>query len=56
MSHQSQNRRQQYLDWLYRQDGRFAKNHPMHGLYTGLFQDRLRDLLRYDMKVAIGDE
>lgn len=26
------------LDKLYEEDGRHEKTHPMHGLYTGLYQ------------------
>jgi hypothetical protein len=31
-----QQTRQELLDWLYEQDGRLDKSHPMYGLYTGL--------------------
>jgi hypothetical protein len=27
------------LEKLYKEDGRGEKTHPMHGLYTGLYQD-----------------
>jgi hypothetical protein len=30
--------RQEYLEWLYKLDGRTNKTHPMHSLYTGLAQ------------------
>jgi hypothetical protein len=30
--------RQEYLEWLYKLDGRTNKTHPMCGLYTGLAQ------------------
>ena len=30
--------RQDVLEELYNKDGRLAKNHPMHGLYTGLYR------------------
>lgn len=30
--------RQDLLDWLYVQDGREDPQHPLHALYTGLFQ------------------
>ena len=29
--------RQDYLDALYTKDGREAKDHPLYGLYTGLY-------------------
>jgi len=28
--------RQEYLEWLYKLDGRTNKTHPRHSLYTGL--------------------
>lgn len=31
-----QDDRQEYLEWIYKLDGRNQKSHPMHGLYTGL--------------------
>ena len=46
----SQHHRQIYLDWLYRRSGRGARTHPMHGLYTGLYADRLQQLLAEDME------
>jgi hypothetical protein len=30
--------RQDVLEDLYNKDGRHAKDHPNHGLYTGLYQ------------------
>jgi hypothetical protein len=30
--------RQEYLEWLYKLDGRTNETHPMHSLYTGLAQ------------------
>ena len=30
--------RQEYLEWLYKLDGRTNKTHPKYGLYTGLAQ------------------
>lgn len=35
---QEQNNRQEYLERLYKKDLRFRKDHPYHGVYTGLFQ------------------
>ena len=40
-----QNAKQQRLDRLYIRDGRMDKNHPMHGLYTGL-ADKYRGFRR----------
>jgi hypothetical protein len=31
--------RQDFLDDLYRRSGRDRKDHPMHSLYTGLYQE-----------------
>ena len=31
-----QDDRQEYLEWLYKLDGRDQKSHPLHSLYTGL--------------------
>jgi hypothetical protein len=28
--------RQEYLEWLYKLDGRDKKSHPLHSVYTGL--------------------
>jgi len=36
---QAQTNRTMALDWLYRLDQRHKPDHPMHGLYTGLWQD-----------------
>lgn len=30
-------RRADFLDFLYEQDGRGSKDHPLHSLYTGLY-------------------
>lgn len=43
-----QTRRQAYLEWLYQQSGRTNR------LYTGLFQQRLWQLLEADMEQALG--
>lgn len=32
-----QQQRQDFLDKLYQADGRASEDHPVHGLYTGLF-------------------
>lgn len=34
---QEDQRRADFLDSLYLQDGRDAKDHPLHSLYTGLY-------------------
>jgi hypothetical protein len=34
----NQDNRQEYLEWLYKLDGRTNKTHPMYSLYTGLAQ------------------
>ena len=41
-------RRQDYLDWLYERSNR------TNGLYTGLFQDRIKDLVKQDMNTTLG--
>ena len=28
--------RQEYLEWIYKLDGREQKSHPLHSVYTGL--------------------
>jgi hypothetical protein len=28
--------RQEYLEWLYKLDGRDKRSHPLHSVYTGL--------------------
>ena len=56
--HNAQHRRQVYLDWLYERSGRGQLDadgnlHPMHDVYTGLWQDRVMELgleaIREDM-------
>lgn len=42
-----QQRRQDYLEHLYTRSGR------TNGLYTGLFQQRLRELVEQDMEAAL---
>jgi hypothetical protein len=39
-------RRQEYLEWLYQQSGRTCST------YTGLYQERLKELVESDMKEA----
>ena len=43
-----ENRRQAYLDWLYE---RSNKNNQ---LYTGLYQNRMKELIKKDMDDALG--
>lgn len=33
----------EYLEHLYELDGRDSKNHPMHALYCGLWQDHMKE-------------
>lgn len=33
--------KQALLEELYMKDGRHEKDHPMHGLYTGLYQEHI---------------
>ena len=35
---QEDQRRTDFIDLLYLQDGRFSKEHPLHSLYTGLYE------------------
>jgi hypothetical protein len=50
-----QSRRQQYLEWLYKESGRDDPSHPDHCLYTGLVQLRAAELMDYDQRIALGD-
>jgi hypothetical protein len=50
-----QSRRQQYLEWLYKESGRDNPSHPDHCLYTGLVQLRAAELMDYDQRIALGD-
>ena len=45
---QEQNERIAYLRRLYEMDGRDNPKHPMHGLLTGLYQERLQQLAAID--------
>lgn len=42
----TEQRRQDYLDWLYQQSGRTC------GTYTGLYQERITWLVEQDMQQA----
>ena len=46
IDHQIEQRRQDYLDWLYQQSGRTC------GTYTGLYQERIAWLVERDMQQA----
>ncbi len=50
-----QSRRQEYLEWLYKQFGRDNPSHPDHCLYTGLVQLRAAELVDFDQRIALGD-
>lgn len=39
--------RSHLLDALYEMDGRDKKEHPQHGLYTGLFNQYIKDSSRF---------
>ena len=59
--HNAQRRRQVYLDWLYERSQRGVpdadgKPHPMHDKYTGLYQDRAKELLREDAVIVTGGD
>lgn len=50
-----ENRRQQYLDRLYELDGRMDRQHPDYGIYTGLFQGRVEQLIKQDRRQLVGE-
>ena len=50
-----QSRRQEYLEWLYKEFGRDNPSHPDHCLYTGLVQLRAAELVDFDQRIALGD-
>jgi hypothetical protein len=45
--------RQQHLELLYEVDGRSDPAHPAHGTYTGLFQQRISQLVVADRQAAV---
>lgn len=51
---QEQNARQAYLEALYALDGRHDPTHESHGVYTGLFPDRIAELLSADKETLLG--
>jgi hypothetical protein len=44
---------QSYIDHLYHRDGRHIPGHPMRGLYTGLLQERIAQLLDEDRRAIL---
>lgn len=46
--------RHDYLEALYSIDGRHDRQHPSHGVYTGLFQQRQQFLLQQDISALAG--
>lgn len=54
MTAQHDQQRQDYLELLYRNDGRENQSHPMHGLYTGLYQQRQRQLVEAERQQLCG--
>lgn len=46
--HIKEQRRQQYLEWLYERSNRKTS------LYTGLYQDRIKELVQQDMDTTLG--
>ena len=50
INHKTEQRRDDYLQWLYQQSGRTCNT------YTGLHQERIADLIQRDMAEALGDE
>ena len=58
---QRQNNRQVYLEWLYERSQRGVPDadgnpHPMHDKYTGLYQDRAKELMREDAVIVTGGD
>jgi hypothetical protein len=50
INHKTEQRRDDYLQWLYEQSGRTCCT------YTGLYQERLNELVKRDMQQALGNE
>jgi hypothetical protein len=44
IDHRIEEIRQKYMEWLYQRSGRTC------GTYTGLFQERLKELVQRDMQ------
>jgi hypothetical protein len=49
VDHVQENRKARYLDWLYDQSSRTSK------VYTGLYQERIKALIKRDMEEALDD-
>lgn len=49
INHKIEQRRDDYLQWLYQQSGRSC------GTYTGLYQQRIDELIKRDMEEALGN-
>ena len=49
MDHVQENRKARYLDWLYNQSNRTSE------VYTGLYQERIKQLIKRDMQEALGE-
>ena len=47
------NARGEYLERLYLMDGRDYPKHPLHGHYTGLYQDRVKAMMAFDRKLLV---
>lgn len=45
--------RQRYLEALYEADGRASTDHPLHGLYTGLLEQRKQTLVELDRRLVL---
>lgn len=45
------NARGEYLERLYVMDGRHYPKHPLHGHYTGLYQERVKTMMAFDRKL-----
>ena len=53
IDHLLETQRQRYLEMLYELDGRDQRDHPLHSLYTGLFDQRRESLMAADMKLLL---
>ena len=49
VDHVQEDRKARYLDWLYEQSSRTSE------VYTGLYQERIRQLVEQDMQEALGE-
>ena len=49
VDHVQENRKARYLDWLYDQSSRTSE------VYTGLYQERIKQLIDRDMEEALDD-